>query len=482
MIKINEEVLLRPIRAKVDKIMIVTLGILLPVSIGIGWFYNALLMALLISVPAFIVPFFIWKTASGSFLLRIAVATGLVFNVAVHIQASHGLIEMHFGVFAILAFLLAYRDWKVIVYGAGLVAVHHVILNFLQAAADYNVWLFRYGASFDIVVLHALFVVFESVILVLLAVQLRKELVHLANVAEIAERIAEGDLSSKISIDNSDFVAVLLHSMQRIQDSLNSFVIAQEKLAQRHLDGFISERIDESKLLGIYGEIASKINELVASHITVKMQVIDVISHYAKGDFSVDMERLPNEKAKISYTIDDIKTTLLSVSNEIDLLVKAGANGDFTYRGNANRFGYMFREMILSMNGLLETCDDAFKDIERVANALAKGDLTQTIGKSYAGTFGNVTQEMNCTVEKLKSLIAEIKESSETISVATKEIVAGNNDLSRRTEEQSTSLEKTATTMTELTSTVQSNTENARHGNQLAMVNQAWGYMIVLPI
>lgn len=466
--KINEEVLLTPIRAQVDRIMMITLGFLLVVSMGIGWFYGTIFLSLLIAIPAFVVPFLIWKTAAGSFLLRIAIATGLVLNVALHIQASHGLIEMHFGVFAILAFLLAYRDWKVIVYAATLVAVHHLVLNFVQAA-NANVWLFRNGADFGIVVVHALFVVFESAILVLLAVQLRKELVRLAMVAEIAERIADGDLSSKIDVDSNDFVAVLLKSMQKIQHSLNSFVVAQENLAQKHIDGFISERIDTSKLAGIYGEIAARVNELVASHIAVKMHVIDVISHYAKGDFSIDIERLPNEKAKISHTIDDVKNTLLSVSNEINLLVKAGASGDFTHRGNADQFEYTFKDMMLSLNGLLETCDNGFKDIERVANALAKGDLTQIIDKHYVGTFGKVTGEMNSTVENLKALIEEINESAETISTATREIAAGNNDLSHRTEEQGASLEKTASSMMQLTSTVQSNAENAKHGNQLAI-------------
>ncbi|MEY2667100.1 MAG: Methyl-accepting chemotaxis protein, partial [Pseudomonadota bacterium] len=235
MSKINVEVLLTPIRAQVDRVMMITLGFLLFVSLGIGLFYDVLLLSSFIAVPTFLVPFFIWKTAAGSFLLRIAIATALVLNVALHIQVSHGLIEMHFGVFVILAFLLAYRDWKVIVYAAALVAVHHIALNFLQSENHYNIWVFRNGADFSIVIVHALFVIFESAILVLLAVQLRKELVRLAMVAEIAERISEGDLSSKIDVDDSDFVAVLLKSMQKTQQSLNSFVVAQENLAQKHI-------------------------------------------------------------------------------------------------------------------------------------------------------------------------------------------------------------------------------------------------------
>ncbi|MGB4497101.1 MAG: methyl-accepting chemotaxis protein [Methylococcaceae bacterium] len=469
--KINEETLLKPIRAQTDQIMIVTLGFLFVISIGIGWFYSELLMALLVGVPAFIVPFVIWKASPGSLLLRMTIATALVFNVAIHIQASHGLIEMHFGVFSILAFLLAYRDWRVIVYAATLLAVHHLAFNFLQAA-NYNIWVFRNGADFNIVLLHAAFVVFESAILVLLALQFKKELVHLATVSEIAERIAEGDLSIKIIDENEDFVNVLFHSMQRIQDSLNHFVRAQKVLAQKHAEGFISERIDSSKLPGVFGEIANEINGLAKSHIDAKMHIVDVVSQYAHGDFSVDFEQLPAERAKITEAVNGVKHALLGISSEIKALSEAGANGDFSKRAKTESFEFIFKEMLMNLNMLFENSEQAFKDTLRLSNALAQGDLTQIITTNYPiGTFNNVKNALNGTVENLKGLVGEIKESSDTIKTASREIAAGNNDLSHRTEEQAASLEETAASMQELTSTVQTNSENATHANQLALAS-----------
>ncbi len=468
--RINEETLLQPIRAQTDKIMIITLGVMLVITLGIGWFYDVLFMSMLIGIPAFVVPFFISRVAAGSFLLRLAIATALVVDVAIHIQASHGLIEMHFGVFTILAFLLAYRDWKIIVYAAALIAVHHLVLNFLQAA-NYNVWIFRNGANFSIVILHAAFVVFETVILVFLALQFKKELVHLATVSEIAERIAEGDLSSEIIDENEDFVNVLFHSMQRIQNALNNFVQAQQELAKKHAQGFISERIDAGKLPGVYGEIATQINDLVGTHIAVKMQVVDIVSQYARGDFKRDIDRLPGEKAKITVAIDAVKSALLDVNSEIEMLVAAGAQGDFSKRSDAIHFEFMFKDMLTNLNTLVETCDGGFNDVLRIANALAQGDLTQKITKDYPGTFGKAKDGMNSTVENLKALVGEIKESTDTINTAAQEIAAGNNDLSHRTEEQAASLEETAASMQELTSTVQANSENAKHANELALAS-----------
>jgi methyl-accepting chemotaxis protein len=466
--RINEETLLKPIRAQTDKIMMITLGFLFVISVGIGLFYGESFMTLLIAVPAFVVPFAIWKTAPGSFLLRIAIATGLVFNVAINIQASHGLIEMHFGVFGILAFLLAYRDWKVIVYAAALVAVHHLVFNYLQAA-NYGIWVFRNGADFGIVFVHAAFVVFETAILVMLAVQFENELIRLAALANAAERISNGDLSSKIDVSNNDAVGLLLQSVGRIQDSLEHFVTAQKKLATKHAEGFISERIDTSKLSGVYGNMADEINQLVKSHIDVKMQVVDVVSEYARGDFSRDFERLPAEKAKITAAMDSVKNALVNISQEIEMLADAGAQGDFSKRAKANDFEFIFKKMLTNLNDLMATSDEVFNDTLRLSNALAQGDLTQTITTEYpAGTFNNVKNALNGTVENLKALVGEIKESSDTINTAAQEIAAGNNDLSHRTEEQAASLEETAASMQELTSTVQTNSENAKYANELA--------------
>ena len=121
------------------------------------------------------------------------------------------------------------------------------------------------------------------------------------------------------------------------------------------------------------------------------------------------------------------------------------------------------------LNQLSNITETGIADVVRVANALAKGDLTQTIGKDYPGSFGDMKNGVNSTVENLKVLVGQIKGATETINTASKEIATGNTDLSQRTEEQASSLEETASSMEELTSTVKQNAENARQANQLAI-------------
>ncbi len=126
----------------------------------------------------------------------------------------------------------------------------------------------------------------------------------------IAKEIAKGNFSRDIRLESGDTNS-LLHAMKMMQGSIQAFVAAQSEMAQKHADGWIWEQIDASKFRGTYATMAQDINTLVRSHIDVKMQVVDVISRYAQGDFSVDMPRLPGDKAKITEAIDSVKHTIV---------------------------------------------------------------------------------------------------------------------------------------------------------------------------
>jgi methyl-accepting chemotaxis protein len=157
--------------------------------------------------------------------------------------------------------------------------------------------------------------------------------------------------------------------------------------------------------------------------------------------------------------IDGIGEVMSNVAQgDISHRVKAQGQGDFAVLKN-------------NVNLSLDALEGSFKDIERISKALSEGDLTQSTDKDYPGTFGEVLFGMNRTVNNLKILVGEIKDSSEIITTAAQEIAAGNNDLSNRTEEQADSLQKTAANMEEFTHTVQQNSESAIHANELARVS-----------
>jgi methyl-accepting chemotaxis protein len=64
--------------------------------------------------------------------------------------------------------------------------------------------------------------------------------------------------------------------------------------------------------------------------------------------------------------------------------------------------------------------------------------------------------------KSLANIVREVRNGTENITVASREIAMSNSDLSSRTEQQASSLEETASAIEELTSTVKANAESAR--------------------
>jgi len=105
----------------------------------------------------------------------------------------------------------------------------------------------------------------------------------------------------------------------------------------------------------------------------------------------------------------------------------------------------------------------------QVARQVAQGDLTAEIDSSSRDETGQLLDALRDMNTNLSGLVSGVRTSTETITVASQEIAAGNADLSSRTESQASSLEETSSSMEELTSTVRQNADNARQANQLVI-------------
>ena len=104
----------------------------------------------------------------------------------------------------------------------------------------------------------------------------------------------------------------------------------------------------------------------------------------------------------------------------------------------------------------------------RVAEALAGGDLTMKIEWRSSDEIGRLMQALRGTVVQLASIVGRIKDTSDTVGTASRELAQSNADLSSRTEEQASALEESSASMQQMTATVGQNAANARSASELA--------------
>ncbi|WP_275114550.1 methyl-accepting chemotaxis protein [Thermomonas paludicola] len=284
-----------------------------------------------------------------------------------------------------------------------------------------------------------------------------------------AKALASGQFTDAIRVDTQDELRDIGRSMENVAGSLRKFAQAQQTLFQQHQDGHINERIDDEAFPGAFGVMADQVNTLVASHIDMNSRVVEVVANYARGDLSQDIERYPGQKARITEAVDSVKSAMLAVNAEIKSLVDAAVAGDFSHRGDADRFEFVYRGLIDQLNTLMATADEGLREVGGLLASVADGDLMQRVDVKLPGQFGQLADDANRTVDGLAEIVSEIRQTSDGISAAAGEIAAGNSDLSMRTEQQAAALEETASSMEELTSTVKQNADNARQANQLAI-------------
>ena len=108
----------------------------------------------------------------------------------------------------------------------------------------------------------------------------------------------------------------------------------------------------------------------------------------------------------------------------------------------------------------------------RILQAMAKGDLNQQIEVS-AMAQESVLGALRDMASGLAELIANVRQATDTIAGVAQQMAAGNEDLSERTEEQASSLQRTAASMEQISGTIRHSAENAQQATHIANLASA---------
>ena len=103
----------------------------------------------------------------------------------------------------------------------------------------------------------------------------------------------------------------------------------------------------------------------------------------------------------------------------------------------------------------------------RAARTIAGGDLTSTFETHHGGDMGQLLRALQQMNANLLAIVGDVRTNVDAVNVATREIAAGNMDLSTRTEAQAASLEQTASSMEEFSSSAKLNADHAQRANEL---------------
>ncbi len=192
---------------KADRIMLALIWLMTLFSVGLAFWHDTLIQAIVIGGGTSVVLTALYRALGGTRVMRCALGAGLMVMAALHINQAQGVIESHFGIFALLAVLTFYRDWLPILVAALTIAVHHVVFHALQHQG-FPVFVMEHHGGWTMVFVHAFYVVMETVALLYLAVHSQAEAVEsqemlekmLAVTTQFTVETAQGESKAHVSL------------------------------------------------------------------------------------------------------------------------------------------------------------------------------------------------------------------------------------------------------------------------------------------
>jgi len=141
-------------------------------------------------------------------------------------------------------------------------------------------------------------------------------------------------------------------------------------------------------------------------------------------------------------------------------VMKKVAVGDFTVdvilsAGDTSSLLFTTKQMVASAGQSID-------DVVRVMGALAEGDLTQRIERSYEGSFEQMKTYVNHTIDKLSEVVTEVNSGAQNLASASEQVSATAQSLASATNEQAASVEETSASMEQMSASITQTSENAK--------------------
>ncbi|OGJ87243.1 MAG: hypothetical protein A2268_07540 [Candidatus Raymondbacteria bacterium RifOxyA12_full_50_37] len=272
--------------------------------------------------------------------------------------------------------------------------------------------------------------------------------------ADVATRVAEGDLNQVIEARSTDEIGVLARAFSAMLGNIKQKINMLNKIATPVM------AVDKNMRVIFMNEAGAKLAGKTPKECE-GMQCADIFrtSHcntpecrtkQAMQNNAIASGRTvanPNAQAKIP-----IQYTGAPLQNEKNEVIG----------------GVEFVTDIVEIDTMMKETDRLVDSVTTCMVAAAKKDLTKQITEKFDGKYGQLVENINSMLKTIDMALNQVQTAVEQVASGSNQISAGSQTLSQGAQEQASSIEEVSSSLEEMSAMTKQNAESANQAKSLA--------------
>ena len=227
--------------------------------------------------------------------------------------------------------------------------------------------------------------------------------------ADYAERIAEGDIPSKITADYRGTCGKMKNALNATIDLSHQRAAEIEKLVEASREGRLEYRANAKQFRGFNGKIFETINQMLDAILLPIGEGNRILAQISSGKIDeLIAQTYKGDHEKMKVAVNNVALVLQGMQKELARLTDASHQGQLSERGKPEQFQGAYAGIVKGVNDMLDAILLPIGEGNRILRLIRGGNLREKVEIACKGDHEQMKNAINGVHAWLTELIAYV--------------------------------------------------------------------------